>query len=117
MKNSMDTILNRTWLSVVRYYPVQRRARSSIILVTTLSSRGCALTSSENRTNHSCFTTLPSTNFTARRFYSASSEILHAPEKDILVSKNANVFEESALLSEHNGENSIFLARLIPLLR
>ena len=47
---------------------------------------------------------------------SAWTEILHAPEKDILVSKNANVSEESALFSEHTGENPIFLARLIPLL-
>ena len=44
------------------------------------------------------------------------TEILHAPEKDIVVSKNANVSEESALLSEHNGENPILLTRLIPLL-
>ena len=41
--------------------------------------------------------------------------ILHAPEKDIVVSKNANVSEESALFPEHNGENPIFLALLIPL--
>ena len=47
---------------------------------------------------------------------SARTEILRAPEKYIVVSKNANVSEESALFSEHNGENSIFLARLIPLL-
>ena len=47
---------------------------------------------------------------------SASTEILHAPEKCIVVSKNANVSEESALFSEHNGGNPIFLARLIPLL-
>ena len=40
---------------------------------------------------------------------SASTEILHAPEKDIVVSKNA-------LFSEPNGGNPIFLARLIPLL-
>ena len=38
------------------------------------------------------------------------------PKKYIVVSKNANVSELSALFSEHNGENSIFLARLIPLL-
>ena len=37
-------------------------------------------------------------------------------KKDILVSKNANVSEEIALFSEHNGENSIFLAHLLPLL-
>ena len=47
---------------------------------------------------------------------SALTEILRAPEKDILVSKNANVSEESALFFEHNGQNYIFLARLIPLL-
>ena len=46
----------------------------------------------------------------------AWTEILRAPEKDIVVSKNVTVSEESALFSEHNGENSIFLARLIPLL-
>ena len=44
------------------------------------------------------------------------TEILRAPEKDIVVSKNANVSEERALFSEHIGENPIFLARLIPLL-
>ena len=38
------------------------------------------------------------------------------PKKIFVVSKNANVSEESALFSEHNGENSIFLARLITLL-
>ena len=37
------------------------------------------------------------------------------PKKDIAVSKNANVSEESALFPEHNGGNPIFLARLIPL--
>ena len=42
------------------------------------------------------------------------AEILHAPEKDIVVSKNANVSEEMALFPEHNGGNPIFLARLIP---
>ena len=42
----------------------------------------------------------------------AWTEILRAPEKYIVVSKNANVSEESALFSEHNGENSTFLARL-----
>ena len=47
---------------------------------------------------------------------SAWTEILRAPEKDILFSKNGNVSEESALFSEHNGENSMFLARLIPIL-
>ena len=47
---------------------------------------------------------------------SAWTEILRAPEKDIVVSKNVNVSEETALFSEHNGENPIFLARLIPLL-
>ena len=47
---------------------------------------------------------------------SASTEILHAPEKDVVVSKNANVSEERALFPEHNGGNPIFLARLIPLL-
>ena len=44
------------------------------------------------------------------------TEILRAPEKDIVVSKNANVSEERPLCSEHIGENPIFLARLIPLL-
>ena len=38
------------------------------------------------------------------------------PKKDIVVSKNANFSEESAIFSGHNGENSIFLSRLIPLL-
>ena len=38
------------------------------------------------------------------------------PKKDIAGPKNANVSEESALFSERDGENSIFLARLIPLL-
>ena len=47
---------------------------------------------------------------------SAWTEILRAPEKDIAVSKNANVSEERALFSEHIGENPIFFARLIPLL-
>ena len=47
---------------------------------------------------------------------SASTEILRAPEKDIVVSKNANVSEESTLFPEHNGGNPIFLALLIPLL-
>ena len=47
---------------------------------------------------------------------SAWTKILCAPEKDIVVSKNANVSEESALFSEHNGKNPIFLACLIPLL-
>ena len=42
------------------------------------------------------------------------TELLRAPEKDIVVSKN--VSKESALFSEHNGENFIFLALLIPLL-
>ena len=46
----------------------------------------------------------------------AWTEILRAPEKDIEVSKNANVSEEIALFSELIGENPIFLARLIPLL-
>ena len=46
----------------------------------------------------------------------ASTEILHPPEKDIVISKNANVSEERALFPEHNGGNPIFLARLIPLL-
>ena len=44
------------------------------------------------------------------------TEVLRAPEKDIVISKNANVSEESALFTEHNGGNPIFLARLIPLL-
>ena len=44
------------------------------------------------------------------------TEILRAPEKDIVVSKNSNVSEETALFSEHIGENPIFLALLIPLL-
>ena len=47
---------------------------------------------------------------------SAWTETLHAPEKDIVVSKNANVSEERALFREHNGGNPIFLPRLIPLL-
>ena len=47
---------------------------------------------------------------------SAWTKILHAPEKDIVVSKNANVSEEIALFSEHNCGNPIFLARLIRLL-
>ena len=47
---------------------------------------------------------------------SARAEILRAPEKDIVVSKNANISEKRALFSEHTGENPIFLARLIPLL-
>ena len=47
---------------------------------------------------------------------STSTEILHASEKDIVVSKNANISEESAFFSEHNGGNPLFLARLIPLL-
>ena len=47
---------------------------------------------------------------------SALTEILRAHEKDIVVSNNVNVSEESTLFSEHIGENSIFLARLIPLL-
>ena len=47
---------------------------------------------------------------------SASTEILHAPEKDIVVSKNSNISEERALFPEHNGGNPIFLARVIPLL-
>ena len=47
---------------------------------------------------------------------SAWTEILRAPEKEIVVSKNANVSEESALFSEKYGEIYIFLARLIPLL-
>ena len=47
---------------------------------------------------------------------SAWTETLRAPEKDIVVSKNANVPEESTLFPEHNGGNPIFLARLIALL-
>ena len=47
---------------------------------------------------------------------SAWIEIIRAPEKDIAVSKNANVSEERALFPERNGGNPIFLARLIPLL-
>ena len=47
---------------------------------------------------------------------SAWTEILRAPEKVIVVSKNANVSEERALFCEDIGENPIFLARLIPLL-
>ena len=43
----------------------------------------------------------------------AWTEILHAPEKDIVVSKNANVSEESSLFSEHIGGNPIFLARFL----
>ena len=44
------------------------------------------------------------------------TEILRAPEKDIVVSKNVIISEERALFSEHIGENPVFLARLIPLL-
>ena len=61
------------------------------------------------------FTTLSSTNLTARRS-NACTEILRAPEKDIVLSKKANISEEIALFPEHNGENPIFLACLIPLL-
>ena len=39
---------------------------------------------------------------------SAWTEILRAPEKDIVVSKNANVSEENTLFPEHNGGNHIF---------
>ena len=46
----------------------------------------------------------------------ARTEILRVPEKDFVVSKNANVSEESTLFPEHNGGNPIVLARLIPLL-
>ena len=46
----------------------------------------------------------------------AWTEILRAPEKDIVVSKNSNVSEERALFTEHTGKNPIFLARVIPLL-
>ena len=38
------------------------------------------------------------------------------PKKGIVVSKNANVSEETALFPEHNGGNPIFLALLISLL-
>ena len=48
---------------------------------------------------------------------SARTEILGAPEKDFVVSKNANVSEEKAFFPEHNSVNPIFLACLIPLLR
>ena len=41
---------------------------------------------------------------------SALTEILRTPEKDIVVC------EERAFFPEHNGGNSIFLARLMPLL-
>ena len=44
------------------------------------------------------------------------TQILQAPEKDIVVSRNASISEENELFPEHNGGNSIFLARLIPLL-
>ena len=47
---------------------------------------------------------------------SAWTDILRAPEKDVVVSKNANVSEESTLFPKHNGENPIFLVRLIPFL-
>ena len=47
---------------------------------------------------------------------SAWTEILHAPEKDFVVSKNVNVSEEEAFFPEHNSANPIFLASLIPLL-
>ena len=39
---------------------------------------------------------------------SASTEILHAPEKDIVVSNNANVSEERVLFPEHIDVNPIF---------
>ena len=84
----------------------------TIILVTTLSSRGRGFTSSENYTNHSC-------SYNVAEYKSHCSSLLVRElkyyEKDIVVSKNTNVSEESALFSEHNGENSIFLACLIPL--
>ena len=47
---------------------------------------------------------------------SARTEILRAPEEDIVVSKNVIVSEERALFPEHYGGNPIFLVRLIPLL-
>ena len=47
---------------------------------------------------------------------SAWTEILRAPEKDIVVSKNAIFSEERALFPEHIGEKSHILARLIPLI-
>ena len=47
---------------------------------------------------------------------SAWAEILRAPEKGFVISKNANVSEDIAFFPEHNGGNPIFLARLIPLL-
>ena len=47
---------------------------------------------------------------------STRTVILLAPEKDIVVSKSANVSEGRALFPEHNGGNPIFLTRLIPLL-
>ena len=47
---------------------------------------------------------------------SAWTEILHASEKHIVVSKNVNVSEERQPFPQYNGGNPIFLARLIPLL-
>ena len=47
---------------------------------------------------------------------SAWTEILRAPEKDFVVSENANVSEERAFFPEHNSGNSMFLVSLIPLL-
>ena len=47
---------------------------------------------------------------------SARTEILRAPEKDFVVSKNENISEEKAFFPEQNSANPILLARLIPLL-
>ena len=59
--NSTDTLVTE------HSYLVNDARSATIILVTTLSSRVRAFTSSGNRTKHSCFTTLPSSNATARR--------------------------------------------------
>ena len=40
--------------------------------------------------------------------------MLRAPEKDFVVSKNADVSEEKAFFPEHNSGNPIILALLIP---
>ena len=76
----------------------------TIIVVTTLSSRGRALTSSGNCNNHSYF-------YNVTEYKSHCSSLLVRelkcyvrPKKDVVVSKNANV------------GNPIVLARLIPLL-
>ena len=47
---------------------------------------------------------------------SASTEILRAPEKDSVDSKNANVSEETAFFLERNCRNPLFLSRFIQIL-